>query len=168
MKKKHKSFLNPVLVLAKLSVIYCFAIVFWNATKTDLPDPLFQKVKILSLEKGNYYSSWFETSGPFNQKILVDHKDIGGLYCNSKLKGFNQIVAGKDLLLKIECLEATSWWDFFTFGRNFNYRLVSILPQKNSSIEEDSLIFTTNFWIASSVLSVIAFFLIAGLFIKKK
>lgn len=145
MKKKHKSFLNPVLVLAKLSVIYCFAIVFWNATKTDLPDPLFQKVKILSLEKGNYYSSWFETSGPFNQKILVDHKDIGGLYCNSKLKGFNQIVAGKDLLLKIECLEATSWWDFFTFGRNFNYRLVSILPQKNSSIEEDSLIFYIRF-----------------------
>jgi len=65
-------------------------------------------------------------------------------------------------------LEATSWWDFFTFGRNFNYRLVSILPQKNTSIEEDSLIFTTNFWIASSVLSVIAFYLLVGSIIKKK
>ena len=166
MKKNHNFFLNPFVSI--LLVLYCVTIVFWNATKTDLPDPLVQKVKILSVEKGNYYSSWFETSGPFNQKILVDSKNIGGLYCNSKLKGFNQIVAGKDLLLKIECLEATSWWDFFTFGRNFNYRLVSILPQKNSSIEEDSLIFTNNFWIASSVLSVIAFFLFVGLFIKKK
>ena len=166
MKKNHNFFLNRFVSI--LLVLYCVAIVFWNETKTNLPDPLFQKVKILSVEKGNYYSSWFETSGPFNQKILVDHKDIGGLYCNSKLKGFNQIVAGKDLLLKIECLEATSWWDFFTFGRNFNYRLVSILPEKNTSIEEDSLIFTTNFWIASSVLSVIAFYLLVGSIIKKK
>jgi hypothetical protein len=166
MKKNHNFFLNRFVSI--LLVLYCFAIVCWNATKTDLPDPLFQKVKILSVEKGNYYSSWFETSGPFNQKILVAHKDIGGLYCNSKLKGFNRIVVGQELLLKIECLEATSWWDFFTFGRNFNYRLVSIPQQNNNSIEEDSLIFTTNFWIASSVLSVIAFFLIAGLFIKKK
>ena len=166
MKKKHKSFLNPVLPI--LLVLYCVAIVFWNATKTDIPDPLFQKIKIVSVEKGNYYSSWFETSGPFNQKILVDQKDIGGLYCNSKLKGFNHIVAGKDLLLKIECLEATSWWDFFTFGRNFNYRLVSIPQQNNNSIEEDSLIFTTNFWIASSVLSLIVFYLLVGSIIKKK
>lgn len=166
MKKKHKSFLNPVLPI--LLVLYCVAIVFWNATKTDIPDPLFQKVKILSVEKGNYYSSWFETSGPFNQKILVDHKDIGGLYCNSKLKGFNRIVVGQDLLLKIECLEATSWWDFFTLGRNFNYRLDSILTQNNTSIEEDSLIFTTNFWIASSILSIIVFSLLVRSFIKKK
>ncbi|MBM3186736.1 MAG: hypothetical protein FJZ67_10585 [Bacteroidetes bacterium] len=162
MKKANKSYFSILFVL------YCFAIVFWNATKTHLPDPLVQKVKILSIENGHYHSSWFETSGPFNQKILVDHKDIGGLYCNSKQKGISQIVGGKELLLKIECLEATSWWDFFTFGRNFNYRLVSIPAQNNDSIEEDSLIFTTNFWIASSILSLIAFYLLAGSLIKKK
>jgi hypothetical protein len=163
--KLKKSILNPLLKI--VFVLYCLAIIFWNATKTDLPDPLFQKVKIVSLEKGEYYTSWFETTGPFNQKILVNHKDIGGLFCNSKQKGFNQIVAGKELLLQIECIEATSWWDFFTFGRNFNYRLVSIPNQKNS-IEVDSLIFTTNFWVVSSIISVFAFFYLFGRFIKNK
>jgi hypothetical protein len=162
MKKVSKSFLSILFIL------YCLAIVFWNATKTQLPDPLVQKVKIVSIEKGEYYSSWFETTGPFNQKIIVDNKDIGGLYCNSEQKGFNQIIAGKQLLLKIECLEATTWWGFFTFSRNFNYRLVSIPPQNNSSIEEDSLIFTTDFWVASSIICVFAFFFILGGFIKNK
>ena len=55
MKKVNKSFLN--LVLSLLSFLYCFAIVFWNVTKTDLPDPLVQQMKILSVEKGIYYSS---------------------------------------------------------------------------------------------------------------
>ena len=164
--KTFKSYLNRVLPI--LSVVYFFAIVFWNVTKTQLPDALFQNVKIVAIEKGDYYSSWLETEGPFNRKIKVEHKDIGGLYCNSDIKGFNQIAEGKDLLLKIECLEATSWWDFFTFGRFFIYRVVSIPSQNDSTIEENSLIFTTDFWIASSVLCLIAFFLIAGLFIKKK
>ena len=65
MKKVSKSFLSILFIL------YCLAIVFWNATKTQLPDPLVQKVKIVSIEKGEYYSSWFETTGPFNQKIIV-------------------------------------------------------------------------------------------------
>ncbi len=162
----NKSYLNSALPI--LSVLYFFAIIFWNATKTQLPDPLIQKVKIVSVEKGDYYSSWFETNGPFNQKIVVNHKDIGDLYCNSNLKGYSQIEAGKELLLKIECIEASSWKGFFTFDRKFNYRLVSIPPQNKSSFEEDSLIFTTDFWIVSSIFSLIVIYLLAGSLIKKK
>jgi hypothetical protein len=133
----------------------------WNLTRTDLPDPFIQKVTIKKIEKGSYFDSWNNTSGPFDSKMNINNEDISSIYVNSNsTKGASSIRAGKTYWLKISCLQSPTWFDFFKFSRKFDYELVSIPNQKSKNLTQESLLLT---WQTYCFLIAVGLFLLTRL-----
>lgn len=166
--KKKKNVL--IVALRLLAILYFFGVLMWNTAFTGVYGPEFvtRKVLVEKVEEGEYTTDLFDYFSPYDRRITVDEEYITYIFASSDLSGFDQIKENDSVWVELVCEEASTWGDFFLFGRNFNYELWSLPNQNDPGLEEDSL-FTADFWIPVSVFGlIILMFLLSYLGLLQK